>query len=639
MTTHEIRKKYLDFFRDRGHKVVSSGPLVPENDPTTLFTGSGMQVLIPYLLGEPHPEGRRLADSQKCFRAEDMEEVGDNRHTTFFEMLGNWSLGDYFKKEQLSWCFQFLTDDLGIDPKRLYVTVFAGDPEHNIPRDNESVALWKQLFGALGVEATDVNIGSPKEGSRLGMQGGRIFYYDVAKNWWSRAGSPQRMPEGEPGGPDSEIFYEFTSIDHDPAFGEFCHPNCDCGRFMEIGNSVFMEYRKTKNGFEPLPQRNVDFGGGLERITAAVNNNPDIFAIDSLHSLIQEIERMSGKTYMGHVASSTWSFRVVADHLRAAVFLIGDGVEPSNKERGYVVRRLLRRVVRHADLLNMPPNVLHQLVAPIVATYSDAYPFLQKQQGFIEEAISTEEQKFRQTLVRGERELRKMVMTTHAAPGKRLTGQDLFTIYATYGFPVELSMEEIERVILPELLQGQAVDFYNRTNILAEFNQEFEQHQELSRAGVTKKFHGGLADDSWECTRLHTATHLLQETLRRLLGEHVFQKGSNITKDRLRFDFSHPDKLSPEQIEQVEREVNKVVMDDLPVSWRETTFAEAEKMGALGLFESRYGEKVKVYSVGDYSREVCGGPHVEHTAQVGKFTIVKEEAVSRGIRRIRATVS
>ncbi|PJE75813.1 alanine--tRNA ligase [Candidatus Uhrbacteria bacterium CG10_big_fil_rev_8_21_14_0_10_48_11] len=640
MTANEIRKKYLSYFADLEHRVIASGLLIPDNDPTTLFTGSGMQVLIPYLLGEQHPEGKRLADSQKCFRAEDMEEVGDNRHTTFFEMLGNWSLGDYFKAEQLPWCFVFLTEKLGIDPKHLYVTVFSGSEENSIPRDDESVALWKSLFKEKGIDAKDVVIGSIEEGSRNGMKGGRIFYYDASKNWWSRVGLPDKMPEGEPGGPDSEIFYEFTEIKHDPAYGAFCHPNCDCGRFMEIGNSVFMEYQRTKTGFDPLPQRNVDFGGGLERLTAAANNNPDVFStVEGLHFTVQQIEQLSGQSYANCAPALKWSFRVIADHIRASVFLIGDGAEPSNKEQGYVVRRLLRRVVRHADMLAMEPNTLHRLVRPVVQAYEEVYPYLVKRQQLIAEAIGAEEQKFRQTLVRGERELRKIVNDTILTAGKRLTGRDLFTMYATYGFPVELSLEEVERVILPELGLENAENFFDREKILEEFKQEFEQHQLLSKGGEIKKFHGGLADDSWECTRLHTATHLLHESLRRVLGKHVFQKGSNITRDRLRFDFSHNEKVTSEQLEAIEREVNGAVEADLPVSWKEMTFAEAEKLGALGLFEDRYGEKVKVYTVGDFSKEVCGGPHVAHTAQVGKVKIKKEEAVSRGIRRIRATVS
>ncbi|MFA7286979.1 MAG: alanine--tRNA ligase [Patescibacteria group bacterium] len=637
LSSSEVRKKYIDFFVSRQHSALASGPLTPENDPTTLFTGSGMQVLLPYLLGEPHPEGRRLTDSQKCFRTEDIEEVGDNRHTTFFEMLGNWSLGEYFKTEQLPWCFEFFTSELGIDPARLYVSVFAGDTANNIPRDEEAVRIWKGLFAGVGIDAKDVELLTPERGNEIGMQDGRIFYFDASKNWWSRAGRPEAMPVGEPGGPDSEIFYEFTEIPHDTTYGAFCHPNCDCGRFMEIGNSVFMEYRKTETGFEPLPQRNVDYGGGLERATAAANNNPDVFtAVDSLAEIVQAVEVRSQVDYRTATLNVRWSFRVIADHLRAATFLISDGAEPSNKERGYVVRRLLRRAVRHMDLLGMKENSLASLVGVITASYKEAYPEVLARTSQIAEIIGAEEQKFRLTLARGERELAKIV-EQHKASSDSITGQDIFMMYATYGFPVELSLEELERVILPAL----SIDerrMYDRSRIMTEFAIEFEQHQALSRVDVTKKFHGGLADDSWECTRLHTATHLLQETLRRIVGAHVFQKGSNITRDRLRFDFSHDTKLTPEQLQAVEKAVNEAISLDLPVSWREMTFAEAQAVNALGLFESRYGEKVKVYEMGDYSKEVCGGPHVTHTAQVGTFVITKEEAVSRGIRRIRAVV-
>lgn len=617
MRINEIRQKYFNFFEQKQHRVIASASLLPENDPTTLFTGSGMQPLLPYLLGSPHPEGKRLVDSQKSFRAEDMDEVGDNRHTTFFEMLGNWSLGDYFKEEQLPWLFEFLVQELKLDPNRIYVTVFAGDESLGIPRDTESVKIWQKLYQSVGIDAKDVEILTEERGGDLGMQGGRIFYYNAKKNWWSRAGTPDKMPVGEPGGPDSEVFYEFD-IEHDKNFGEYCHPNCDCGRFLEIGNSVFMQYRKTDNGFEQLKQQNVDFGGGLERIAAATENNPDVFAIDALQSIITAIQSHTEVVYATTGDQQRFAFRVIADHVRAAVFLISDGAEPSNKEQGYVVRRLLRRAVRFMDKLGMPAGKLHLLVNPVISTYGEQYPALLKNEQQIVESVTSEESKFRQTLDRGLKELDKLV---HEGVSS-ISGEAAFTLFATYGFPVEMTIELAKE-------KGLSVD-------IDAYKKEFATHQEKSKAGITQKFHGGLADNSWETTQGHTATHLLQATLRNILGDHVFQKGSNITQERLRFDFSHPDRLSEEQLDEVERRMAEAIAADYPVTWKEMTFEEATAVGALGLFEERYGEKVKVYSMGDYSHEVCGGPHVEHTSQVQAFKIVKEEAVGRGVRRIKA---
>jgi alanyl-tRNA synthetase len=386
MRTNEIRKKYLEYFANRGHAVIPSASLVPENDPTTLFTGSGMQPLVPFLLGEPHPQGKRLTDSQKSFRSGDIDDIGDNRHTTFFEMLGNWSLGDYFKEEQLNWFFDFLTTEVGIDANHLYVTVFAGDENAGVPRDTESVDIWKRLFKTRGIEAKDVELLTEENGGRLGMQNGRIFYYDAKKNWWSRSGTPDKMPEGEPGGPDSEVFYEFTHIEHDKKFGEHCHPNCDCGRFLEIGNSVFMEYKRTAKGFEKLPQRNVDFGGGLERITAASENTSDVFTIDIFEHIIKELENRSGKKYSD--PAHTASFRVIADHLRSSVFLIGDGVTPGNTEQNYFVRRLIRRAVRYADKIGIEASGLSSFVVPLLEFYKGAYPETYAKRDFIHEEIA-----------------------------------------------------------------------------------------------------------------------------------------------------------------------------------------------------------------------------------------------------------
>lgn len=623
MTANEIRQKYIAFFNERAHKAIGSSSLLPENDPSTLFTGSGMQQLIPYLLGETHPEGTRLVNSQKCFRAEDIDEVGDNRHTTFFEMLGNWSLGDYFKREQLPWFFEFLTTEIGIDPARLYVSVFAGDDATGLPQDTEAPAIWKELFAKKGIEAKEVFIGTEANGAEVGMQGGRIFAYGAKKNWWSRSGIPQNMPAGEPGGPDSEVFYEFVNVEHDPKFGQNCHPNCDCGRYMEIGNSVFMEYLKHADGtFQKLTRPNVDFGGGLERIAAAAIDSPDMFKVDLLANIINEIERRSEKSYEKSEQAERTAFRIVADHLRASVFLVADGAEPSNKEQGYITRRFLRRAIRYMDVLGMPAHTLHELVSTVVTEYENAYPYVQKNGEHIASVIRVEEEKFRKTLTRGLTEFESLLKL---GSGKTISGKDAFVLFSTYGFPLEMTVELAKE-------RGVAVD-------QKKFATEFEQHQAMSRTATAGTFKGGLADHSEMTTRLHTATHLLHATLRKVLGDHVLQKGSNITAERLRFDFSHPEKMTPDQIKQVEDMINDVVAKDMPVAWSEMTYAEAMEAGALGLFESKYGEKVKVYRIGDYSAEVCGGPHVTHTAEVGHFKITKEEAVAAGIRRIKAIVS
>ena len=638
MKTAEVRKRYLEFFEKRGHVVIPSGLLVPENDPTTLFTGSGMQPLLPYLLGELHPAGRRLVNSQKCFRAEDIDEVGDNRHTNFFEMLGNWSLGDYFKTEQLAWFFEFLTDreaGIGLDPSRLYVTVFGGDAESGIAQDDEAAAIWRKLFREKGIDALIAAIGSEKAGAERGMkEGERVFFYGAKKNWWSRMGEPAKMPAGEPGGPDSEVFFDFdpSGAMHDKRFGEHCHPNCDCGRFMEIGNSVFMQYRKrADSGFDELPQKNVDFGGGLERMTAATVGDPDVFRIDTLRALIDGIEARTDARY-GADDRTTRSFRIVADHLRGAVFMIADGVLPANKEQGYFVRRLLRRAVRHMDLLGMRENTLHELVPLVAERYADQYPVLVEQTRDIREEIEREEEKFRLTLARGLSEFERM-----SASAAGLSGTAAFDLYQTYGFPFEMTLELAQE-------KGLTID-------REEFEAQFRSHQNTSRAGAEKKFHGGLADHSEMSLRYHTATHLLHQALRDVLGEHVFQKGSNITPERLRFDFVHLRKMTREEIARVEEIINERIADALPVTFEILPFEEAKRRGAIGLFEDQYGEKVKVYKIGEgesrvdglYSFEFCGGPHVGNTCELGEggkhFKIIKEEAISSGIRRIRAVLA
>lgn len=633
MTLQEIRHKYLEFFRAQQHAIIPSSRLVPENDPTTLFTSSGMQPLVPYLLGQPHPQGVRLANSQKSFRAGDIEEVGDNRHTTFFEMLGNWSLGDYFKKEQLPWFFRFLTQTVGLDPQKLYVTVFAGDASLNIPKDEESIGVWKELFAEAGIEAKDVVIGSEENGYTVGMQGARIFAYDAKKNWWSRSGVPEKMPAGEPGGPDSEVFYDF-GLPHDTKFGKECHPNCDCGRFMEIGNSVFMEYIKQADGsFSKLPKANVDFGGGLERIAAASNDKSDVFIVDVLQRIIVEIAAGSGKNY--NHSEYQASFRVIADHLRAAVFMLGDGVLPSNTDQGYVLRRLIRRAVRHMDKLEVEEGTVSRIIDSIVASYSDQYPELSANHSAILTGLLEEEKRFRKTLTEGMRELSKIT-----AKGS-VSSDDAFILFTTYGFPFELT-EELAKE------QGIAI---NRKD----FDAAMEKHRADSRAGAAQKFAGGLADHQEQTVKYHTTHHLLLRALQIVLGPGVHQRGSNITSERLRIDFSHPQKMTKEEIAKVEEIVNEAIAAEYPVIRTVMPKEEAEKLGAEHEFGVKYPDMVSVYSVGPknatqedpkfaerYSIEFCGGPHVENTRVIGeggkKFKILKEEAVAQGVRRIKAVV-
>jgi alanyl-tRNA synthetase len=625
MTSAEVRTRFLEFFRKRGHAIIPSASLVPENDPTTLFVGSGMQPLVPYLLGQKHPAGTKLANSQKSFRAEDIDEVGDNRHTTFFEMLGNWSLGEYFKQEQLPWFFEFLTKEVGLDPKRLFVTVYAGDEKNGVPRDEESVAIWKKLFMEQGIDAKDVEMGSEERAAEVGMQGGRIFYY-TKKNWWSRAGAPEKMPANEPGGPDSEVFYEFEHIKHDPKFGKNCHPNCDCGRYLEVGNSVFMEYKKTDKGsFEKLSQRNVDFGGGLERITAVSIDSPDVFKIDIFAGAIAELERLSGKSYSDPTYKK--SFRVVCDHLRACIHLMGDGVLPSNSEQGYFVRRFLRRTVRHMDVLGVGFDGVQALVESIVERYKDAYPATYEKRAEIVEEIKKEGTKFVKTINEGISELHKRTIG-----GKSFDGQLAFTLFTSYGFPFEVALEIAQHEKIPVVPDTKQV-----------FDSEFKKHQDLSRAGAEQKFKGGLGDTSEMSVKYHTATHLLHRALRQVLGTHVSQKGSNITPERLRFDFTHTGKMTDDEKRRVEEIVNADIAAKLPVHRVELPKAEAEKTGALHFFGDKYGDVVSVYYIGDsidsaVSKEFCGGPHVENTGVLGTFKIQKEEAVSAGVRRIKAVL-
>ena len=626
MNAQKIRSKYLEFYKKQGHAVVERAPLILTNDPTTLFTGAGMQPMIPYLLGEVHPEGKRIADSQTCLRAQDIDDIGDNRHTTFFEMLGNWSLGDYFKEEQIGWMWTFLTEEIGLDPQRLYVTCFIGAPEYNIDKDVEAAKLWQKKFAEKGIDAKMADIGSEEQGAARGVNPGeRIFFYDGSKNWWSRNGGPETTPVGDPCGPDSEMFYEFDFIEHDLKFGENCHPNCDCGRFMEIGNNVFMAYKKVADGkFEPLDKPNIDHGSGLERIAAAVNNDPDVFKISLLWPIIEKLQDLSGKDYASH----TESMRVIADHLRAATFMAVDGCVPSNKEQGYVMRRLLRRAIRYSFDLGIEQNFLQEVVPTIADLYEVDFPEVKNNRDNIITVLVKEEKAFRQTLRKGLRQMQRYI-------DDGLTGEELFTLYDTFGFPVELSTEEAYK-------QGIKLS----DNWREEFTAKMDEQRQRSKTARKGQFSGGLEGHDSIHLKYHTATHLLGAALRKVLdAPDLQQHGSNITADRLRFDFNH-DKLTPEEKQAVEDQVNAWIDEDLPVSFAVYPTDEALNMGAIGAFGERYGDEVKVYSIGKddniVSFEVCGGPHVEHTGVLSedgkRFKITKEESSSAGIRRIKAVL-
>lgn len=596
MSTDEIRQKYLDFFKKRKHAEISASPLVIDSDPTTLFTSSGMQQLIPYLKGQKHPQGKRLVDSQPSLRLQDIEEIGDNHHTTFFEMLGNWSLGDYFKKEQLPWIWEFFTKELSLDPKRLHVSVFEGNSE--VPKDTESEGIWKSL----------------------GLPESHIHFYGADKNWWSRAGAPDKMPAGEIGGPDSEMFYEFEEVTHDPNFGKFCHPNCDCGKFLEIGNSVFMQYQKSEKGkLIELPQKNVDFGGGLERISAAVMDSPDVFRIDMFSGIIKKLEVEIGTTY-GADAEKDRSFRIIADHLRASCNLLAEGVAPGNKLHGYILRRLIRRAMFHFHLLGS--GISGGAIAHVAEDLRELYPNVDKNWKFVEENLSTEATRFELALNRGLARL-----TSAVAKGEEISGQFAFDLYQTEGFPLELTIE-----ILKQNGMGFTPEEKN------DFESEFEKHKDLSRSASAGMFKGGLAEATEVTTKLHTATHLLHAALRQILGEHVGQKGSHITSERLRFDFSYPQKLTGKEIKQVEDLINLKIREDLPVTFTEMPLKEAITLGAMHFFAEKYGEKVKVYTIGSFSREVCGGPHVTHTGVIGSVKIIKQEKIGSGVTRIYAVL-
>lgn len=620
ITSLEIIEKYVVFFEKNNHRRIQNSPLVPENDPTTLFTSSGMQPLVPYLLGESHPMGKRLVNVQNCFRAQDIDEIGDNRHTTFFRMLGNWSLGDYFKKEQLTWFFTFLIDKtigLGINPKRLYVTVFAGN--NTVPKDEESITIWRELFSKVGIDA---------------QEGERIFAYGVEKNWWSRAGIPENMPKGEPGGPDSEVFYDFGEElrlhEKSQWKNEPCHVNCDCGRFLEIGNSVFMQYQKQEDGsFKELPQKNVDFGGGLERLLAAVENQQDIFQTSLFQPIIHSIEEATQKKYDEH----TKEMRIIADHFVAAVFITANKIVPSNKEQGYILRRLIRRAL---DNLHSPKgNQSTQILDGIIKQYQKTDPWILEEYTFIKNTLLTETQKYERTKEEAKRFIQKKYPSASLRTGGEIMGtsvisaDDAFLLYTTHG-------------LSPTQIKSLGYNFNDQ-----EFTRKMEEHQKLSRKGAAQKFAGGLADHKEKTIMGHTATHLLHQALRDVLGNHVFQTGSNITTERVRFDFNFERKLTDEEIQKVEKIINEKIADNLPVHYEMIPLEKAKKLGAIGLFDEKYQKTVKVYFIGGgtaeerkgtYSVEFCGGPHVEFTGKLKRFKIVKQENIGHDQRRIYAVV-
>lgn len=610
MTASEILSRYVNFFEKRGHIRIENSSLVPLNDPTTLFTSSGMQPLLPYLLGESHPAGKRLVNVQNSFRAQDIDEIGDNRHTTFFRMLGNWSLGDYFKKEQIPWFWEFLTnpeDGLGLPPEKLYVTVFEGNSE--VPKDTEAKEIWTEIF-----EKGNLN---PEK---------KIFEYGVDKNWWSRAGEPSNMPEGEPGGPDTEVFYEFN-VDHDKKFGEKCHVNCDCGRYMEIGNSVFMQYIKTQDGFGELPQKNVDFGGGLERLVAATENKQDVFETSLFYPIIKEIESVTEKDYKNNSSP----MRIILDHFLASVFIISNNIKPSNKEQGYVLRRLVRRGLDNLYLLNGKSPI--SIIEKIVDQYKETDEILVEKFEEIKNTILEEEQAYQKALAGGKKLIEKELK------GQR-KGDELMGV-------VEISPEVAFKAITSFGLGPTQLESLGYTFDKQKLADLIKDHQNLSRKGAERKFAGGLADHNDLTIKGHTATHLMHQALRDILGDKVHQSGSNITSERVRFDFNYDEKLTDEQIKKVEEIVRQKIEEDLPVFNTIMTLNEAKELGAIGLFDEKYGDKVKIYTIGGketdlksaYSKEFCGGPHVEHTSQINSFDILKEEGVSRGIRRIYAKVT
>lgn len=592
INANDLRQMYIDFFVSKGHKQISGASLIPENDPTVLFTTAGMHPLVPYILGAEHPSGKRLTDYQKCIRTGDIDSVGDPHHLTFFEMLGNWSLGDYFKTEAIEYSFEFLTKVLEIDPAKLSVTVFAG--EEGIPRDDIAAEKWKSL----------------------GISEDRIYYKGREDNWWGPAG------ETGPCGPDSEMFIDTGR----PACGPDCGPGCKCGKYFEIWNDVFMGFRKEADGsYVEMDRKCIDTGMGIERTVAILQGKKSVYETEVFQPIIRAIEELCGKKY-GENEDDDISIRIIADHTRTSVFILGDqkGVAPSNVGQGYILRRLIRRAVRHAKKLGIEGSFLPKLASVVLDLYGKPYPELVEHQAFINEELEKEEAKFSDTLTKGEREFEKMLPNLMKGNSRTISGRLAFKLYDTYGFPIELT---------EELAAEHGFDVDKKG-----FDEAFQKHQELSRAGAEQQFKGGLADHSELTTALHTATHLLHAALRKTLGTHVGQKGSNITAERLRFDFTHPEPVSKEQLKIVEDLVNDAISRDLPVTVEKMTLEEARAQGAIAFFDSKYGEEVTVYTIGDFSKEVCGGPHVTHTGDMGHFRILKEQSSSAGVRRIKAVL-
>ncbi len=612
-----LRQSFLDCMRELGSAVVPSSSLLPENDPTTLFNGSGMQPMIPYLLGEKHPAGNDIANTQKCVRTGDIEEVGDTSHLTFFEMMGRWAFGadpQTYKRDQLRYIWKWQVEVLGLDPRHLYVSVFAGNAEMSMERDDAAIALWSDLFRGVGIDPV-VETDPWTHGA---SRGGRIFVYDEGQNWWSRAGVPAKMPVGEPGGPDSEMFYDFDATG-DPKD----HPATDTPRFLEIGNNVFMSHRRTADGFVPLARPNIDYGGGLERVCAAVNGNPDVYATAFFRSPLKKLEQLTGKQY----AEAQREFRIILDHTRAATFLIADGAVPSNTDAGYITRRLMRRAIRMGLKLGLTTNFMSELSSLYIAE-ATAYPNLAREQDRILSNVTGEEQQFRKTLEAGERSIKK-----HFESRREVTGADAFYFYETFGFPRELT---------EELLSEQGMALTDAEG----FAKAAEEHAVKSRTAAAGKFKGGLADHSDKTTALHSATHLLLAALQHVLGKHVHQRGSNITAERARFDFSHGEKMSEEQKAAVEKYVNEAISSNAAMTTTEMPKEQAKEEGVEGSFWEKYPDVVKVFEFRDpsgkaWSRELCGGPHVPNTELIGKFgafKIQKEESSSVGVRRIKAVL-
>lgn len=643
ITSGELRRKYIEFFKEKGHKKIPSASLVPENDPTVLFTTAGMHPLVPYLLGEKHPEGKRLVNVQKCVRTGDIDDAGDSAHNTFFEMLGNWSLGDYFKDDSIRWSWEFLTDKkwLGIDPEKIKVTVFEGD--EYAPCDKESIKIWQECFEKFGIKV------EVYDKTKKNNEASRIFPLSKKDNWWGPAG------ETGPCGPDTEIFIDLgksTNFEKCPN-EDNCKPGCKCGRYVEIWNNVFMEYNKTAEGkYIPLAQKNVDTGMGMERTLAVLNGFSNVYETDVLAPIVAQVQSSKFK-FQSEIQNSklnaedTKSIRIISDHIRASVFMISDGVLPSNLDRGYILRRLLRRAITEGRNLQMPKNFLLPLAEVVIEIYKEFYPELEKNRDNILAEIREEEKKFERTLETGIKKLRiiffKYVKTSAGIANPEINfeekakeiGKELFDLYQSDGLPIEVSLEEIKNYFDRE--------FPFEIEIKKSFQEEFQKHQTLSRTASAGKFKGGLADAGEQSVKYHTATHLLLASLRRVLGDHIYQKGSNITAERMRFDFSHPEKLTDEQKKKVEDLVNEQIQKKLPVSCDEMSLDKAKKLGAIGVFEAKYGAKVKVYTIGDekteiFSREICGGPHTKNTSELGKFKIKKEESSSAGVRRVKAVL-